>query len=269
VSPRWPLPVAVAAGAAFSTFAWLVVEAHCQTVTEVRPAAPLWANRLPFHFLLLFFLLTSVLTDLLDYVIPDQITRTGTALAVLLAFASGDLQIIHIWVDWSYELVSIYGPWLPQWMKDHQHLHGLAWSLAGLATGAGLTEITRTLAHKILGFPALGAGDVTLMAMIGAFIGWQPTLCTLAIAPIAAFAVGLPVFVLSGRSFIAFGPWLCLAATVVICSWRALWEQQKLRIVFSHWPTVAALVAGSLASYTVLLLALRWFRAAPPEKLRR
>jgi leader peptidase (prepilin peptidase)/N-methyltransferase len=268
IAPRWPAAVALLAAATFAAFTWLLLFLRCQSVAEVQPTGPLYLHRLPFHFLLLFLLLTAILTDLLDYSIPDAITRPGTLLAILLAFSSGDLQMIHIWVNWDYELVTIYGPWLPQWMKDHQHLHGLAWSLAGMVAGASVTEIIRSLAHKILGFHALGSGDVTLMAMIGAFIGWQPVLCTLAIAPLAGIAIGLPAFILSRRSFIAFGPCLCLAAIIVICSWRQLWEGQKLRIIFSHWPTVASILAGSLAAYTLLLLALRWFRTTPPESLR-
>jgi leader peptidase (prepilin peptidase)/N-methyltransferase len=105
-------------------FSWLLIKGGCQTITEVRPASPLWSNRLPFHLLLLFFLITAVITDYLDYVIPDEITRTGVFLAVALSTVSGELQMVHIWVDWSDPLVSIYGPWLPQWMKDHEHLHG-------------------------------------------------------------------------------------------------------------------------------------------------
>lgn len=269
ISPRWPLPVCLLTAVVFAVFTWLLTEAHCQTVTEVRPAGPLWSHRLPFHLLFLFFLLTAIITDYLDYVIPDQITQTGTLTAVVLAVASGDLQIMHIWVDWSDPLVSLYGPWLPQWMKDHQHLHGLAWSLAGLLTGAGLTQLARMLAQSLLGFPALGSGDVTLMAMIGAFMGWQPVLCVLSLAPLAGILVGLPAFIFTRRSFIAFGPYLCFAAVAVLCLWRSIWETQQLRIVFSHGPTVAGLVGGCYLVYTGLLVALRLFRAAPPEKLRR
>lgn len=267
--PRWPFPVCLLTAIVFAVFAWLLIDLQCQSVTEVRPAGPLWSHRLPFHLLFLFFLLTAVITDFLDYVIPDEITRIGTVLAVVLAAVSGELQMIHIWVDWSDPLVSIYGPWLPQWMKDHQHLHGLAWSVAGLAAGAGLTQAARFLAASILGFPALGSGDVTLMAMIGAFMGWQPVLCVLAIAPLAGILVGLPVFIFSGRTFIAFGPYLCIAAAVVLCVWSSIWEAQQLRIVFSHGPTVGGLVGGCLLLYACLLFALRIFRAAPSERLRR
>jgi len=267
--PRWPLFVCLLTGSAFAVFAWLLVEGNCQTITEVRPVFPLWSTRLPFHLLLLFFLVTAVVTDYLDYVIPDEITWSGGLLAVTLATFSGELQMVHIWVDWSDPLVSLYGPWLPQWMKDHEHLHGFAWSISGMSVGAGLTQIARFLAQKILGFPALGLGDVTLMAMIGGFVGWQPVLCVLAIAPLAGIVAALPVYIVSGRSFIAFGPSLCAAATAVLCLWKSLWETQQLRIVFSHGPTVAGLVGGCLLLYAGLLAGVRLFRAAPPEKLRR
>ena len=56
------------------------------------------------------------------------------------------------------------------WIKESHHLHGLAWSLAGLAAGAGITWLVREISSRVLGQEALGAGDVTLMAMIGAIV---------------------------------------------------------------------------------------------------
>ena len=61
-------------------------------------------------------------------------------------------------------------------MGTHRHLHGLASSLAGIAVGAGSTLLVRVVSSRILGHPALGLGDVTLMAMVGSYIGWQPVI---------------------------------------------------------------------------------------------
>jgi len=258
---------AVCTGVLFAGLAW-GLEQGCQSVTEVRPADPVWQGRLPFQLLLMFFLVAAVFSDLIDYVIPDQIVFPGVVAAVFLASVSGDLQMMHIWVDWSDELVQVYGPYLPQWMKDHQHLHGLAWSLAGCVLGAGLVWLARIAANLILGFPAIGFGDVTLMAMIGAFMGWQPVLCVLAVSPIVGIVLGFSVYVVTGRGFMAFGPCLAAGAVVVLFGWRAIWEQQGLRIIFGHWPTMAGLIMGSFSVYCILLAGVRIFRSTPASRLR-
>jgi leader peptidase (prepilin peptidase)/N-methyltransferase len=264
----WPAWVSLLTALFFAAFGWMLVREGCQSVTEVRPAGELWQNRLPFHLLFMFLLLTATITDFLDYVIPDIIVLPGAVIAVVWASISGDVQMIHVWVDWDYELVALYGPYLPEWMKNHQHLHGFVWSICGLLTGAGLMWSARTAAHLILGVPAIGFGDVTLMAMIGAFMGWQPTLCVLAIAPLVGIVLGLGGRILTGRSFVAFGPYLCIAAVIVLFTWQLLWEVLRLKIIFSHWPTIGALVLGSFIAFCVLLVALRIFRAMPAEQLR-
>jgi len=267
----WPLLTSVSLGTLFVGYSWLLLEADggCQRLDEVQPSAPLHLYRLPFHLTLLFLLTVAVVTDFLDYVIPDDVIVVGILIAIVGAFASGELQIIHIWVNWDAVIPGIQGPYLPDWMKQHQHLHGLAWSLAGLAAGATLTWLIRSSSHLILGYPALGLGDVTLMAMIGAFIGWQPVLCVLGIAPLAGLIVGLVTRVISGRSFVAYGPYLAVSAVIVMSSWRWLWADFfTLRDIFSHWPSVAGLVAGSYVTLLVLLLLLRGFRSLPAKRLR-
>ena len=264
----WPIAASLLTVATFGSLSWLLLQHGCQTVTEVRPSADLWQNRLPYHLVFVFMLTTITVTDLLDYVIPDSIVVLGVLIAVFFATFTGELQLIHVWVDWDYDFVKLYGPYLPEWMKNHQHLHGLVWSLSGLLTGAGLMWAARIAAHVILGMPAIGLGDVTLMAMIGAFMGWQPSLCVLAIAPLVGLVLGLGGRIVTGRSFVAFGPYLCIAAYIVLCTWRMLWEGIQLKIIFSHWPTVAGMVAGSFVAFCLLLVGLRIFRAMPAELLR-
>lgn len=261
----WPITTSFVTAAAFGMLAWLLQNGW-QTVHEVRPSMELWHNRLPYHLMFVFLLTTAAIADLLDYVVPDTITVPGVLFALAFATLSGELQIMHVWVDWN--LVDLYGPYLPNWMKHHHHLHGFFWSLCGLVTGAGLMWAARMSSHRILGMPAIGLGDVTLMAMIGAFMGWQPTLCVLAIAPLIGLVLGLGGRVVTGRNFVAFGPYLCIAAYIVLCTWHMLWEGIQLRMIFSHWPTVAGMVAGSFVAFCVLLVGLRIFRTVPAERLR-
>lgn len=267
----WPLLSSACLALLFLLFAWLLTGTpNCQGIHEVRPDASMAASRLPFHLLLVFLLWVALLTDLLDYVIPDEIIYCGILIAVVAATWSGELQMIHIWVNWDEAIVSLDGPYLPDWMKQHHHLHGLAWSIAGLATGASITWLIRWISGKILGYPALGFGDVTLMAMIGSFLGWQPTLCVLAIAPLTGIVIGLFVRVITGRSFVAYGPYLVCGAIVVISTWRWLWQDGlELRIIFSHWPSVLGLIASAFGVLIILLGMLRLFRALPAERLKR
>jgi len=265
----WHIAAAIGLSVLFGGFACLLLDPwNCQKVHEVQPGWPLEGSRLPFHLCLIFLLWVATLTDLLDYVISDSVVYFGLAVALVLAFATGELQMIHIWVDWSDPMhVQLHGPYLPDWMKANQHLHGLAWSAAGAICGAATTWIVRVVASLLLGYPALGFGDVTIMAMIGAFIGWQPALCVLAIAPLTAMVVGMMARVLTGTTFVAFGPYLACAAVIVICTWRWLWvDWLELRLIFSHWPTVAGLVGGSYGVLIVLLGGLRLFRQMPARR---
>ena len=265
----WHMGSAVGLSLLFTAFTWLMLSMDCQGLEEVRPALSNVYARLPFHLFLIFLLWTATVTDLLDYMIPDPIVVTGIVVAVIAATATGDLQMIHIWVNWDNVIPGVQGPYLPQWMKDHQHLHGLAWSLSGLLCGSAFTWVVRHLSGWMLGYPALGSGDVTLMAMVGAFIGWQPVLCSLALATIAGLVVGLLVRVFQGKSFVAFGPYLAVSTVVVISTWRWIWADYfRMRIIFSHWPSVVGLVGAALGSLFILLLGLRLFRSIPVETRR-
>ncbi|MEZ6122749.1 MAG: A24 family peptidase [Planctomycetaceae bacterium] len=267
----WHLGSTVVLGTLSAFFAWsLLGPWNCQGIHEVRPEAALLWSRLPLHLALLFLLWVAVLTDLLDYVIPDEVIWSGIGVAVVSAFVSGELQMVHIWVNWDEAVVSLSGPWLPEWMKHHQHLHGLAWSLTGAFVGATLIWLLRWLSGRILGYPALGLGDVTLMAMIGAFLGWQPAVLVIALAPLTGIVIGLGVRLVSDRSFVAYGPWLACSAFVVMCSWRFLWaEPLMLRNIFGHWPSLLILAAICYGSLIILLTGLRLFRRIPTGSLRR
>ncbi len=265
----WPWGTAVATGVLFVVFAWLLLVYRCQSLDEVQPSGSLLTGRLPFHLWLITLLVAVTVTDLLDYVIPDAIIVVGAVSAVALATWSGELQIIHIWVNWDEAIPGIRGPYLPGWMDQHRHLHGVAWSIAGLLCGSGLLWILRASAQIILGTPAVGMGDVTMMAMVGAFIGWQPTLCVIAMAPVAGMFLGPVIRACTGRSFVAFGPYLAASTIVVLSTWRILWVDCSLRTIFSHWPSVAGLVIASLAVLQLLLLALRGFRSLPTSVMRR
>lgn len=92
-------------------------------------------------------------------------------------------------------------------------------ALIGLAAAGGYTWMMRIAARQGLGVEALGFGDVTLMAMIGTYVGWQPSVLIFFVAPCFAVVIFLARRVLQGDNAGAYGPFLCMAAVTVIVYW--------------------------------------------------
>ena len=62
------------------------------------------------------------------------------------------------------------------WGTGGQHWDALLTALVGMAASGAWVWLIRIIGQVALGREAMGFGDVTLMAMIGAFLGWQPGL---------------------------------------------------------------------------------------------
>ena len=273
IRPGWFVLLPLTTAFLFASYGYALLVAETQflawsgtahPIVEVRPDEFWMWGRLPYHLILITLLIAATATDLRDYVIPDQIVVPGVILGVLLATISGDLQIMHLWVDWQHEQPGLSGPYIPQWIKDHHHLHGLAWSLAGLVAGAGITWVIRFLSGLLLGQPAMGFGDVTFMAMIGSFLGWQPVTFVILFAPACAIVFGLVIRISSGRNFFAFGPYLAMGTLVVLLTWRWVWP--NTRDIFGHWQSMTLLFGISIGALVLLLGGLRIYRAIPVRR---
>ena len=97
-------------------------------------------------------------------------------------------------------------------------------ALVGMAASGGLVWAVRVIGTAVLHREAMGFGDVTLMAMIGAFLGWQPCLIIFFLAPFAGLVIGVLRLILFRDREIPYGPFLCLATLVVIVGWAAVWN---------------------------------------------
>ncbi|MBS0208396.1 MAG: prepilin peptidase [Planctomycetes bacterium] len=165
--------------------------------------------------------------------------RSGTRLAGVLATV-GCAAIVAVWFR---------GGW--RW-------ESLLSSLVGLAVGGGVVWYIRLAGGWTLGREAMGFGDVTLLAMIGAFLGWQAALFTFFVAPFAGAVLGIVKRLTSGDGVIPFGPFLCLGATVVVCFWLPAWDYLK-ESFFVPWLIPAGLV-GCLVIIVPVLLVYRLMR---------
>jgi prepilin signal peptidase PulO-like enzyme (type II secretory pathway) len=101
---------------------------------------------------------------------------------------------------------------------------GLLTSLVGLAASGGIVSAVRLIGSAALRKEAMGFGDVTLMMMIGTFLGWQPGLILFFLAPFAGLVIGLVQLILRHDDVIPYGPFLCLAAATVVVAWAPIWN---------------------------------------------
>ena len=277
----WPAVFALIGGMLAFALTWGMLDVHCQETDVVRPSVFWFYYRLPYHLVLLTLLVSVTATDLKTYYILDRTNWIGLAVGIGLATLSGDLQLEHIWVDWSHAIPQLRGPYIPAWLSAHPHWHGLAWSVSGALAGAGLTWIVQWLSGWVLGQPALGSGDVLLMATIGSFLGWQPTLVAFAIAPILALGIGVTARLVSRRAIIPYGPFLAGGAIVVLFSWRwILMAEINLTVRDTHDPrevfalrrflgdpvSLPLVLGGALLLLVILLGGLRLYVSYSPSE---
>ncbi len=145
----------------------------------------------------LFFcmLIVLVFIDLSERILPDPITIGGTVLGFLLS----PLQ--------SPELLprtTFWGAYLQS---------GL-----GILCGAGILWLVATLYLKLRGREGMGFGDVKMMAMVGAFLGWRSAWLTIFVGSLAGALIGASFMYFSrkGRDYeLPFGTFLGFAAMIV------------------------------------------------------
>src|SRR5205823_3594723 len=63
-------------------------------------------------------------------------------------------------------------------------------SLVGIVLGGGIPWLLAEIYYRVRRIEGLGMGDVKMLAMIGAFVGWKLTFVTLAVASILGAATG-------------------------------------------------------------------------------
>ncbi len=205
---------------------------HAEPHSSLLSPAMVCFWRWLYHLVLVESLVVASLIDFDQRIIPDGATLPAMAVGVLGSLA-GCLYIVPVWFQDASLLHSLmdvtgsrFGSWMqgppvPLWIADHPHWHGLAVSLAGLVVGGGSVWVVRILGQWVLKREAMGFGDVILMATIGSFLGWQPTLIVFFLAPLCALVVVAACLVFRRDREIPYGPYLSLATLVVIVGLEA------------------------------------------------
>jgi leader peptidase (prepilin peptidase)/N-methyltransferase len=92
-------------------------------------------------------------------------------------------------------------------------------SLIGILSGGGSLFIVATLYQWLFKREGMGGGDIKLLAMIGAFLGWKAVILTILSGSLIGSITGIIIMVLKGKDFkyaIPFGPFLSLGAVIAL-----------------------------------------------------
>ncbi len=95
--------------------------------------------------------------------------------------------------------------------------HSFVSSLLGILLGGGSLFLVAAVYEWLFKREGMGGGDVKLLAMIGAFLGWKPVILTILLGSLIGSIVGITVMIWKGRNFkyaIPFGPFLSMGAMV-------------------------------------------------------
>ncbi|MCH7989044.1 MAG: prepilin peptidase [Planctomycetes bacterium] len=213
-----------------------------------------------YHMVLIEALVVASFIDFDLKIIPDGATLPAMAVGLLGGAVIGNAYLVPIWVQDPY-LVATMKSILPEsiqgfvnaeirvpaWTSQYPHWHGLAVSLAGLLVGGGMVWTVRIIGASVLRREAMGFGDVVLMAMIGSFLGWQPIVVVLFLGAICAVVVVVAGWIFRRYKEIPFGPYLSLAAVIMIVDWKHIWPFAERIFHFGPLiPVMALFMAVSL-----------------------
>ncbi|MBM3817395.1 MAG: prepilin peptidase [Acidimicrobiia bacterium] len=189
---------------------WLVLRGRCRTcgaaISPMYPSVEL-ATALVFAGGVLVYGLTPLMVvrvafacalivlfaiDLRHRILPNAITLPG----IVIGFAA-----------------SFFLP--PGWVQ----------SLIGILAGGGVLLALSEIYYRTRGREGLGMGDVKMLAMVGAFLGWPQMLLTLILASFSGSAIGLWVIATRKggmQAALPFGTFLAIGAVIAAVAGDAI-----------------------------------------------
>jgi leader peptidase (prepilin peptidase)/N-methyltransferase len=166
--------------------------------------------------------------------------KGGVTLESAWLYAFVAIMIVITFIDWDHQIIpdplSVGGTVLG-WIGAAVCLDiGVVQSVIGALAGAGLITaiaVVYRVARKVHG---MGGGDIKLMAMIGAFLGWQMVFPVLLVAAFFGSVYGIYLMRKGGdgQTAVAFGSFLAPAACLMMFAGRPIIELYA-RYAGLHW----------------------------------
>lgn len=152
---------------------------------------------------LLSILLAVSVIDLETGLIPDKFTFPGMTIGLILSAVSPQLHDQILWY------------------------RGLTHSAIGLLAGGGILFAIGMLGNFLFRKESMGGGDVKLLAMLGAFLGWKKVILIFLFSPLTALPFALYAKFVEKGETIPFGPFLAVTG-----AWMFIYGDKISEIFF-------------------------------------
>ncbi|MEK6790236.1 MAG: prepilin peptidase [Deltaproteobacteria bacterium] len=170
------------------------------------------------------------LVELLSAVFATALfIRSGASVETLIYFVFISALIVITFIDLEHRIIPdvISLPGIPIGFAASFVLPAMNWqdSAIGVLAGGGILLAIAVAYYVVAKNEGMGGGDVKLLAMIGAFLGWQGALMTLLLASLSGSIIGLAMMLLYGKDSkyaIPFGPFLAAGALAYLFLGRRL-----------------------------------------------
>ncbi len=169
-----------------------------------------------FLFLAVFYLLGFHAATLVYWIFVSSL--------LVITFIDFDHQIIPDLISLPGIVVGFVGSFWVPWVSWSE-------SLLGIMLGGGSLWLVAFAYHLFAKKEGMGGGDIKLLAMLGAFLGWKAILPIIFLSSFAGSLVGVPVMIAhksGSKMALPFGPFLALGGMIYL-----FWGPLLIRWYFS------------------------------------
>ncbi len=149
--------------------------------------------------------------------------KFGFSLKYLCSFIFTSVLIVITFIDLDYQIIPdvISLPGIPLFFLLSVFFMDIPWleALLGILIGGGCLFAIAYIYEIVTKREGMGGGDIKLLAMLGAFLGWKSLLFILFVSSLLGAAVGISVMVARGKDMkyaVPFGPFLSVAAVLYL-----------------------------------------------------
>jgi leader peptidase (prepilin peptidase)/N-methyltransferase len=169
-------------------------------------------------------LVALIFIDAEHMLLPNAITYPGIVFAIVARLALPYLVGPHAFEDLPSLVSGPFSTW-PLWAAS------LAGAVLGALAGGGSLWLMGWLWERLRGVEAMGLGDVKMMFMVGAYLGWRLTILTIFLGVLSGSIIGVGLMARRGERdmqmqlpfgiFLGIGSIFALLIGPRIISWYA------------------------------------------------